>query len=100
MHYKHVIVIEKQDCCTLQNLKSLASKIDNTVINTNADINLSQAAFNLRNETEQFQRQLIKQVLIKENGNWAATARRLSVDRTNVNRVAKRLVIIVIKNIS
>jgi anaerobic nitric oxide reductase transcription regulator len=96
---KKIISIEKQDCGRLLNLQSTAVKADNIEINTNADINLSQTTINLRDETEQFQRQVIKQVLIQENGNWAATARRLSVDRANLNRIAKRLDIKVIKSI-
>ena len=96
---KKIISIEKQDCGRLLNLQCTAAKADNIVINTNADITLSQTTINLRDETEQFQRQVIKQVLIQENGNWAATARRLSVDRANLNRIAKRLDIKVIKSI-
>ena len=96
---KKIISIEKQDCGRLLSLQSTTLKVDNIVINTKADINPSQATINLRNETEQFQRQVIKQVLIQENGNWAATARRLSVDRANLNRIAKRLDIKVIKGI-
>ncbi|WP_160173524.1 hypothetical protein [Thalassotalea sp. ND16A] len=34
-----------------------------------------------------------------ENGNWAAAARRLSTDRANLNRIAKRLDIKIIKSV-
>ncbi len=46
---------------------------------------------NLRDATEQFQRTLIKQALEQNNGNWAATARQLSVDVGNLHRLAKRI---------
>ncbi len=57
------------------------------------------STINLRTETEQFQRQLISHILTEEQGNWAATARRLAIDRANLNRLAKRLNIKVIKSI-
>lgn len=53
----------------------------------------------LKTATENFQRQLISQVLKEEQGNWAATARRLSTDRANLNRMAKRLNIKVVKSV-
>lgn len=53
----------------------------------------------LRKATDNFQRQLITDTLEEEGGNWAATARRLQVDRANLNRLAKRLGIIIDKRI-
>jgi anaerobic nitric oxide reductase transcription regulator len=46
---------------------------------------------NLRDATEQFQRQLINDVLKENNNNWAATARHLSIDVGNLHRLAKRI---------
>ncbi|MEH6579474.1 MAG: nitric oxide reductase transcriptional regulator NorR [Amphritea sp.] len=46
---------------------------------------------NLRESTDQFQYQLIKQALDNSNNNWAATARQLSVDMGNLHRLAMRL---------
>ncbi|SGY92588.1 Anaerobic nitric oxide reductase transcription regulator [Moritella viscosa] len=46
---------------------------------------------NLRDATEQFQRQLISKALKENNNNWAATARHLSVDVGNLHRLAKRI---------
>jgi len=46
---------------------------------------------NLRDATEQFQRQLISKALKENNNNWAATARQLSVDVGNLHRLAKRI---------
>jgi len=46
---------------------------------------------NLRDATEQFQRQLINNALKQNNNNWAATARQLSVDVGNLHRLAKRI---------
>ena len=96
---KAIIAIEKQDCGALINLQSAQQKEQHSVVKASANISPAQADINLRDETEQFQRQLIKQVLMQENGNWAATARRLSIDRANLNRIAKRLDIKVIKSI-
>ena len=99
---KTIIAIEKPDCGSLVNLQvneqseqhPLAKRVEK-----NAEITAEAALLNLRDETEQFQRQLIRNILTQEQGNWAATARRLSTDRANLNRIAKRLDIKVIKSI-
>ncbi|MGI2169548.1 nitric oxide reductase transcriptional regulator NorR [Shewanella sp. MF05960] len=46
---------------------------------------------NLRDATDQFQRQFIEQVLAQTESNWAATARSLQLDSGNLHRLAKRL---------
>ena len=96
---KAIISIEKQDCGTLINDQPSILPTNISQVNTNTESASTQSHINLRDETEQFQRQLIKQVLTQENGNWAETSRRLSVDRANLNRIAKRLNIKVIKSI-
>ncbi|WP_338517812.1 nitric oxide reductase transcriptional regulator NorR [Alteromonas gracilis] len=45
----------------------------------------------LREEVDRFQYDLIKRVLSEEKGNWTRTAKRLSVDRANLARLANRL---------
>ncbi|HIF9446643.1 TPA: nitric oxide reductase transcriptional regulator NorR [Photobacterium damselae] len=45
----------------------------------------------LRENTDQFQRQLIEQQLTGLQGNWAKTAQALQLDRANLHRLAKRL---------
>ncbi|MGB1261428.1 MAG: nitric oxide reductase transcriptional regulator NorR [Cognaticolwellia sp.] len=96
---KAIIVIEQQDCGALVNLQAAQLSHKNTTMNDVAEHHLPVAVCNLRDETEQFQRQLIKQILRQEHGNWAATARRLSIDRANLNRIAKRLDIKVLKSV-
>ena len=93
-----VINIEKQDCGSLIGLskKDSLSNLSDTALNSAAD-KIHKENINLREATENFQRGLITKVLTEENGNWAATARRLSTDRGNLNRAAKRLNIKVIK---
>ena len=54
---------------------------------------------NLKQATEQFQRQLIVDSLEQHKGNWAAAARSLQMDRANLNRMAKRLGIVVNRRI-
>ncbi len=53
----------------------------------------------LKKSTEQFQQQLILQTLTRHQGNWAAAARELKVDRANLVRLAKRLGLQVVKRI-
>ncbi len=99
---KAIIAIEKQDCGSLVNLQlnELSHQYTAEVgSNKNTEKIAEVALLNLRDETEQFQRQLIRNVLTEEHGNWAATARRLSTDRANLNRIAKRLDIKVVKSI-
>lgn len=45
----------------------------------------------LRTAMDSFQRSLIEQTLARHQGKWAEVARELSVDRANLNRLAKRL---------
>lgn len=54
---------------------------------------------NLKQQTDDFQRQRILQTLTQQHGNWSATAKALQMDRANLNRLAKRLGIRVSKSI-
>ncbi|MBL4882303.1 MAG: nitric oxide reductase transcriptional regulator NorR [Oleispira sp.] len=53
----------------------------------------------IKSATEDFQRQLITNALNQHHGNWSAAARQLKTDRANLNRMAKRLGISIIKTI-
>ncbi len=65
----------------------------------NAFIEEAPADINLKKATEQFQRQLISDILEQEQGNWTAAAKRLHIDRANLNRMAKRLDISINKKV-
>jgi len=45
----------------------------------------------LRDAVDAYERRLIEEGLGRNDGNWAATARELGVDRANLNRAARRL---------
>ncbi|HBI84465.1 MAG TPA: nitric oxide reductase transcription regulator, partial [Alcaligenaceae bacterium] len=45
----------------------------------------------LREATEFFQRKQIRERLEQHNGNWAATARSLELDTSNLHKLAKKL---------
>ncbi|WP_418949211.1 nitric oxide reductase transcriptional regulator NorR [Pseudoalteromonas rubra] len=64
-----------------------------------ASVQLSSAQ-TLKAATEAFQKSLIKACLQANALNWAATARELSVDRTNLVRLAKRLGIETVKKLN
>lgn len=95
--HKEIITIEVEDCGQLSS-DTLKSEIKHGII-SETDLHTDKLHLNLRNETANFQTKLIKQILTEENGNWAATARRLETDRANLNRLSKRLNIKVTKSI-
>jgi anaerobic nitric oxide reductase transcription regulator len=45
----------------------------------------------LRSALEDFQRDLILSAVAQNGGNWAAAARQLGVNRSNLHKLAKRL---------
>jgi anaerobic nitric oxide reductase transcription regulator len=92
---KKIIAIESTDCGSL----TISSNGKSSQISLPVLVNSEIATTNLRDETDRFQRQLIKQRLTQEGGNWAAAARKLSTDRANLNRIAKRLNIQVVKSV-
>ncbi|MFT6899632.1 MAG: anaerobic nitric oxide reductase transcription regulator [Paraglaciecola sp.] len=53
----------------------------------------------LKIATEAFQKQQIIQVLTQTQGNWTQASKRLQLDRANLTRLAKRLGIVIEKNI-
>jgi anaerobic nitric oxide reductase transcription regulator len=52
---------------------------------------VSLVAGDLREATENYQRQLISACLERHHNNWASAARELGLDRANLGRMAKRL---------
>ncbi|MDW6005144.1 nitric oxide reductase transcriptional regulator NorR [Vibrio mangrovi] len=61
--------------------------------NTNITTTPSHISVNdgLRQATDDFQRQLVKEALVQSDYNWAQAGRLLQVDRANLTRLAKRL---------
>jgi anaerobic nitric oxide reductase transcription regulator len=53
----------------------------------------------LRLETEAYQRNMIRKALETNQGNWTKAAQQLSMDRANLARLAKRLGIVVTKEV-
>jgi len=93
--HQKIIAIERGDCgALLMLLNEKETPINEESVTTNALVST-----NLREETDRFQRSLITKTLTQESGNWAAAARRLSTDRANLNRIAKRLNIKVVKSV-
>jgi anaerobic nitric oxide reductase transcription regulator len=92
---KKIIAIESGDCgsLTMTSSEKMAQDSEPTLVVETL------VSTNLKEETEHFQRKLISQTLKQEKGNWAAAARRLSTDRANLNRIAKRLNIQVVKSV-
>ncbi|GAA6169321.1 nitric oxide reductase transcriptional regulator NorR [Sessilibacter corallicola] len=54
----------------------------------------------LKQATDDFQRQLILDLLNQHDNNWSSVARALNVDRSNLNRLAKRLGIQIKKTVT
>ncbi len=95
---KAIISIELVDCDALVSNDALPPNEQYLGTDTTGKTAIKDTVV-LKTATENFQRQLISQVLKEEQGNWAATARRLSTDRANLNRMAKRLNIKVVKSV-
>lgn len=66
------------------------TKLQNPPAYTKVDPIFSKG-ISLRNETKNFQIQLIRRSLIKNSDNWAAAARDLGMHRSNLHNLAKRL---------
>ncbi len=103
---KSIVVIAVVDCGLLDaphseplSHSSSPDSLLNNTLQTQAAPSACAPAINLRQATEQFQRQLITQALAQAKGNWAAAARQLGTDRANVMRMAKRLGIQVVKTV-
>jgi len=84
----HIVNITLRDCEALggQPEKNTLDVEDETPPPFSIPLQLA-----LREEVDKFQYDLIKRVLSEEKGNWTRTAKRLSVDRANLARLANRL---------
>lgn len=85
---KNIITIKLND------IGELHSEPQQPTIDTLAESGSSIEALavtNLKQATEDFQRHCIHQALSNNQGNWAAAARSLDMDRANLSRLAKRL---------
>jgi anaerobic nitric oxide reductase transcription regulator len=95
---KVIISIEQEDCGSLNSVgvdtRNEPDELNKVFCESDKKDN-----FNLKLDTDNFQRRLISRVLKEEGSNWAAAARRLSTDRANLNRVAKRLNIKIVKSV-
>ncbi|WP_175404869.1 nitric oxide reductase transcriptional regulator NorR [Marinomonas sp. FW-1] len=58
-----------------------------------------QETIDLRLETEAYQRNMIRKALETNEGNWTKAAQQLSMDRANLARLAKRLGVVVAKEV-
>lgn len=90
---KAIVKISLNDCDQLNDDFS-----KHNTLNANKENKISQGdsvalktVMNLRQEVDEFQKNLISSVLTQEQGNWSLTAKRLNTDRANLNRLAKRL---------
>ncbi len=92
---KEIITIEIEDLGVLTTAIPSNNALQTEVLKENEN-----ETVNLRAATEEFQRKLITDTLVQQQGNWAATARKLQTDRANLNRVAKRLGVKVLKTIA
>lgn len=88
---KTVITINVSDCDQLASGIPLPTT-EEPIVDTSIQLNL-------REQVDGFQRRLITQLLHEEQGNLSAAAKRLQIDRANLNRLAKRLGIHIKKHI-
>ncbi|MBU1466184.1 MAG: nitric oxide reductase transcription regulator, partial [Gammaproteobacteria bacterium] len=92
-----ITVISSAHLTGLQIDNSSQEKIQNT--ETSQQVLDKQQTIDLRLETEAYQRNLIRKALEESEGNWTKAAQQLSMDRANLARLAKRLGIVVAKEI-
>lgn len=89
---KSIVKIELNDIHLLSNNQT---NLTNPQINTEPNLPVQPSVnlpeLSLRQATENFQVNLIKQTLIEHNMNWSSAAKQLSTDRANLVRLAKRL---------
>jgi anaerobic nitric oxide reductase transcription regulator len=96
---KDIVKITLNDCDELSNT-TLLTNTNSSQPSINASTKrIGYSSINLRHEVDEFQKQLITQVLTQEKGSWSLAAKRLSTDRANLSRLAKRLNIKIIKTV-
>jgi anaerobic nitric oxide reductase transcription regulator len=79
---------------TLAYLDIVPEPLNDPHVDTAADLSTAPSTpIDFKNAVEEFQRQLIQQQLAAQQGNMAATARVLGLDRGNFHRLLKRLAV-------
>ncbi|WP_445945388.1 nitric oxide reductase transcriptional regulator NorR [Shewanella sp.] len=99
---KTMVTIDAIDCGQLlssEKMPTTATELSFSSQPLPESTSSSPSTMNLRAATDEFQRQLIIKVLSQQQGNWASSARQLETDRANLNRLAKRLDIRVVKSV-
>jgi anaerobic nitric oxide reductase transcription regulator len=96
---KAIVKITLNDCDELSNDALFHNKITTHQRAAVPTSRIAHSAINLRHEVDEFQKQLITEVLTEEGGNWSLSAKRLGTDRANLSRLAKRLGISIIKTV-
>jgi anaerobic nitric oxide reductase transcription regulator len=101
---KNVVTIELSHIGQLTNTleanaKNVVRDIEEQVETEELSLSNSLPELGIKLATEDFQRQIITDALNLHSGNWSAAARELKTDRANLNRMAKRLGISIIKTI-
>lgn len=73
------------------NITDRMTSVSSDVRESEIVIDTSESDNNLKQLTDDFQKKFIMKVLAENNGNSAATARTIGVDRSNLHRLMKRL---------
>lgn len=98
-------LISSNDTESINDLTNSLEEANNEKIqlpNISSELVVNESGTNelgIKQATEDFQRQLISQTLSANKGNWSASARQLKTDRANLNRMAKRLGISIVKSV-
>jgi len=95
---KSIITIQLEDCDQLEIAETTISLPNIQFTNVQAPLK-GVLQLNLRHEVDDFQRKVITKILTEEQGNITATAKRLEIDRANLNRLTKRLGITIKKSV-
>lgn len=74
-----------------EDLAAEGGVIAHSISSLGANGHIKTAGATLRERTNQFQRQVIRQALDRNSGNWAAAARDLGLHRSNLHNLAARL---------
>lgn len=91
---RRMVKLEVDDCGELKSRAAVADEAqEQSIVEVVSDAPLKQ-------QVDEFQRNLVKNVLLQHQGNWTAAAKQLGVDRANLTRLAKRLGVTVSKVIT
>ncbi len=86
-----IVQLDVEDFPPLAPTQSALAAIDSGVIDTPSNGDNAPPPTSLRDQVTAYERQLVSASLTHHNGNWAAAARDLQMDRANLLRLAKRL---------